>query len=119
MNSKIKKLTNRHERIISNLDPHSQTKLQTNQKRIQSLTEKINEIGKHRYNKIKAHTKANKHLLTESVNKYWCRWGNETKPRDTITELERNSDPPSYTSDPNEMTEISCNTLQLHPTEGP
>ena len=92
-----------------------------------ALTERIQEVEKshHRNNKIMAST--NRCLFTESINKYWCGWGKDKKPRDMITELRiPHTDPPLYTSNSSELQPITTmlysqetSTAPPHPKESP
>ena len=77
---------------------------------IQAISDQINKIEKMRYTKIKNTAKANKCILAETINKYWCGWGKDKKPRDTIDELRRNHNspaPPTFTTNSKEMANIA------------
>src|SRR6266705_4225596 len=94
---------------MSRLNTADETLTEITQTQIQNLTKRINEVEKTKQAKLKGRSGANKKLLSESTNKYWCSWGKEKKPRDTIPELrEPESNPPSYTSNTVEMAAIAA-----------
>src|SRR5258708_18583054 len=99
MNSKIKNLTRRRDKILKEVN-HNDNERHTQALEIaSSITKKIQDIQRvcHNCNKIEA--RANWHLQGEMVNKYWCTKGKEKKGCDTIMELHKSmSNPTSYTT---------------------
>ena len=94
---------------MSRLNTTDKTLTEIMQTQIQNLTKRINEVKKTKQAKLKGRSGANKKLLSESTNKYWCSWGKEKKPHNTIPELrEPESNPPSYTSNTIEMAAIAA-----------
>jgi hypothetical protein len=109
LNSELRCLTHRHDCAMKRLEIADSTLTDLTQTQIQNLTIRINEIQKTKLAKTKARSRANKCLLSESTNKYWCSWGKENKPHNSINELRiPGSDPPEYTYKTEEMSSIAA-----------
>ena len=110
MNSTLHCLKKQRDNAERKVNPNNPKQMDAALTQIKAITAQINEVEQMRYKKSKSTAKANKRLLVETVNKYWCDWGKEKKPRDTIKEKKRkDSTPTTYTTDSTEMAMMVAN----------
>ena len=91
-------------------NPNNPKQMEVALTQIKAINTHIKEVEQMRYTRTKSTVKANRRLLAETIYKYWCRWGKDDKPRDTIKEMRiDDSTPAKYTTNSIEMATVMAN----------
>ncbi|KAF8317002.1 Endonuclease/exonuclease/phosphatase [Cantharellus anzutake] len=116
INSTLARLEKRRNKAIAQLHVNAHH-LEEKQYQIMALTERIREVENTKQARNSTTASMNRKVYAESINKYWCNWGKDKKPRDTIHEMKiPQSNPTQYTTDSSEMATLAAdyyNSVQL------
>ncbi len=87
INSKVKKLEKTQDKLTEKANTSSGEEMRSALKTASLISNEIQLIQLATFNSSQNSMRANKHLYSEMINKFWCANGKEKKNCDTIMEL--------------------------------
>ena len=87
INSKVKKLKKTQDKLTEKANTSSSEEMRSTLKMASLISNEIQLIQSATFNNSQDSMRANKHLYSEMINKFWCTNGKEKKNHDTIMEL--------------------------------